>query len=84
MDSNDVHPNSTVRQSDSPQTEQQRLAPTLAPSHFSIGLPAIQIRLDSEGLALKDSSSISLVSKVGSMPKGRRGFVRLTTARWIS
>jgi hypothetical protein len=39
-----------VRHADSPQTELQRLLPTFAPSHSSIGLPAIQMRLDSEGL----------------------------------
>ena len=68
--SNVAPPISTVRHSDSPQTEQQRLLPTPAPSHCSMGLPPIQVRLDSEGLALKDASSISLISRAGSIPGG--------------
>jgi hypothetical protein len=82
--SNVVDPTFTVRHSDSPHTEQQRLLPTLAPSHSSMGLPPIQMRLDSEGLALKDSSSMALTSRVGSMPKGRSAFLSLPSARCIS
>jgi len=74
----------TVRHSDVPQTEQQGLLPTLAPSHSSIGLPAIQMRLDSEGFALNDLSSISLISRLGSMPNGRRDCLSFSTARCIS
>lgn len=43
----------------------------LASSHSSSGVPAIHMRLDSEGLALNDFSSISFVSSRGSMPNGR-------------
>lgn len=75
---------STVRHSDAPQTEQQGLLPTLAPSHSSIGLPAIQMRLDFEGFALNDLSSISLISRVGSMPNGRRDCLSFSNARCIS
>lgn len=75
---------STVRHSESPQTEVQRLARTSASSHSSRGFPAIQIRLDSEGCALKDSSSISLISRVGTIPWGRRISFSSLTARVIS
>lgn len=75
---------STVRHSESPQTEVQRLAPTSASSHSSRGFPAIQIRLDSKGCALKDSSPISLISRVGTMPCGRRISFSSLTARVIS
>lgn len=74
---------STVRHSEVPQTEQQGLLPTLAPSHSSIGLPAIQMRLDSEGLALNELSSISLISRVGSMPNGRSDCLSFAIARSI-
>jgi len=84
MTSNAVPSTSIVRHADSPQTEQQQLLPTLAPSHSSMGLPAIQMRLDSEGLALNDSSSISLVSRVGSIPKGRSASLSLLMACCIS
>lgn len=82
--SNVATPTSTVRQSDSPQTEQQRLLPALAPSHSSMGLPAIQMRLDSEGSVLNESWSITRVSSVGSIPKGRSASLSLLTARCIS
>jgi hypothetical protein len=65
----------SVRQSESPQTELRRLVPTSACTSSSNGFPAIQIRLDSEGCALKDSSSISLISRVGVMLRGRRIFL---------
>ena len=77
-------PISTVRHSDSPQTEQQRVLPTLAPSHCSMGLPPIQMRLDSEGLALNDASSMSLISRTGSMPRGRSASLSLLMACCIS
>lgn len=75
---------STVRHSDVPQTEQQGLLPTFAPSQSSIGLPAIQMRLDSDGLALNDFSSISLISSFGSMPNGWSDWLSVATARSIS
>jgi hypothetical protein len=82
--SNTSPPTSTVRHADSPETELQRLLPVLAPSHSSIGLPAIQMRLDSEGLAWNASSSISLVSRIGSIPRGFRVFFNLRMALCIS
>lgn len=75
---------STVRHADVPQTEQQGLLPTLAPSHSSIGFPAIQMRFDSEGLALNDFSSSSLISRLGSMPNGRSDCLSFAIARSIS
>jgi hypothetical protein len=75
---------STVRHGDVPQTEQQGLLPTLAPSHSSIGFPAIQMRLDSEGLALNASGAISRVSNRGSIPKGPSDCLSLSIARCIS
>ena len=75
---------STVRQSESPQTELHRLAPTSACTSSSNGFPAIQIRLDSDGCALKNSSLISLISRVGVMPRGRRIFLSWRTACLIS
>ncbi len=65
-------PISSVRQSAPPQAEQQVLFPTLAASQSSIDRPAIQMRLDSEGMPLKASGSIVRVSRTGSMPSGRR------------
>jgi hypothetical protein len=44
-----LSPISIVRQGRSPQTVQHLLAPTRAPSHSSNGLPATQMRLDSDG-----------------------------------
>lgn len=79
-----VPPTSSVRHSDSPQTEQQRLFPTFAPSHSSMGFPAIQIRFDSDGSALNESWSIARVSSVGSTSRGRSAFLSLPTARCIS
>lgn len=65
-------PTSIVRHSESPQTEQQRLAATFASSHSSMGFPAIQIRFDWDGSDLNDSLSISLISKVVLISRGRR------------
>ena len=71
---------SIVRQGVSPQTEQQRLLPTLAASHSSTGLPAIQMRFDSAGLFLNDLSSISRSSRIGSMFNGLSTSLSFATA----
>src|SRR5690606_13978388 len=63
-------PTSNVRHSAPPQAEQQVLLPTLALSQSSIERPAIQIRLDSDGIPLNASSAISRASRTGSMPNG--------------
>ena len=71
---------STVRHSESPHTEQQRLLPTLASSHSSIGLPAIQMRFDAEGSRANKDWSSSRISRCGSRPSGRRLCSRVCTA----
>jgi hypothetical protein len=78
--SNVLPPVSRVRQGRSPQTEQHGLLPTLAPSHSSIGLPAIQIRFDSDGSALKACSSSASVLRTGWMPSGRSAASSLASA----
>jgi len=70
MSSKTAPSTSPVRQGVSPQTEQQRLLPTFAPSHSSTGLPVIQMRFDSPGFILNDLSSISRSSRTGSMFNG--------------
>lgn len=79
--SNTAPPTSTVRHSDSPQTEQHWLLPTSALSHSSRGLPEIQILFDEAGSPRNDSSCISFVSRVGSIPSGARTSVSIATAR---
>lgn len=68
--SKDSPPNSIIRHSESPHTEQHELVDDCALSHSSMGLSAIQMRLDWVGSSWKENLSISLVSRVGSIPKG--------------
>jgi hypothetical protein len=75
-----LSPSSIVRQGRSPQTLQHWLAPTRAPSHSSKGLPAIQMRLDSDGSARKAASSMASGSSTGSMPSGRNAASSLLRA----
>src|SRR5262245_51619040 len=83
--SNIVSSTSIVRHCESPQTEEQRLLATFAPSHSSNGRPAIQMRFDSDGLALNVSWSISLIVRTGSILRGRSfaaSFLTACLASW--
>ena len=84
MDSKVVPPIATVRHSDVPHTEQHGLLPTVAPSHSSMGLPAIHMRLDAEGFALKVRSSSARISSCGSIPSGASDCLSFPTAAVIS
>lgn len=70
MSSKTAPSTSIVRQALSPQTEQHLLLPTPAPTHSSIGLPAIQTRFDWAESLLNELSLISRVSRIGSMFSG--------------
>ncbi len=75
-------PNSMVLHSEWPQTEQHGVLATPALNQSSIALSPIQTRFDWEGSASKEVLSISLVSKDGSIPKGRRTSLSFSRACW--